>query len=87
MRVEMLLGMYVSSGEDCASAVKGKGKVGTLKRREKHPRFHKAFRQIGEEWNLKCKIVGDDEKLTSKSKIDLVRLPPCHPALKPHLQR
>ena len=33
------------------------------------------------------KIVGEDEKFTSKSKIDLVRLPPCHSALKPHLQR
>ncbi|KAK2189621.1 hypothetical protein NP493_101g08000 [Ridgeia piscesae] len=33
------------------------------------------------------KIVVEDEKLTSKSKIDLVRLPPCHSALKPHLQR
>ncbi|KAK2164990.1 hypothetical protein NP493_1387g00009 [Ridgeia piscesae] len=32
-------------------------------------------------------IVGEDEKLTSKSKIDLVRLPPCHSALKPHFQR
>ena len=33
------------------------------------------------------KIVGEEEKLTSKSKIDLVRLPPCHSALKPHIQR
>ena len=33
------------------------------------------------------KIVVEDEKLTSKSKIDLVRFPPCHSALKPHLQR
>ena len=88
---------------------KGSGKVGPLKKLEKHPRFHKAFRQLGEEWNLKShalkkleeftclmygqnhessmdglraklmrKIVGEDEKLTSKSKIDLVRLPPCH---------
>ena len=28
-----------------------------------------------------------DEKLTSKRKVDLARLPPCHPALKPHLQQ
>ena len=28
------------------------------------------------------KIVGEDEKLTSKPKVDLARLPPCHPALK-----
>jgi len=33
------------------------------------------------------KIMVEDEKLTSKSKIDLVRFPPCHSALKPHLQR
>ena len=33
------------------------------------------------------KIVGEDEKLTSKPKVDLARLPHCHPALKPHLQR
>ena len=32
------------------------------------------------------KIV-ESEKLTSKSKVDLARLPPCHSALKPHLQR
>jgi len=33
------------------------------------------------------KIMGEDEKLTSKSKIDLARLPPCHSVLKPHIQR
>ena len=33
------------------------------------------------------KIVGEDEKLTSKPKVDLARLPPCHPALNTHLQR
>ena len=33
------------------------------------------------------KIVGEDKKLTSKSKVDLARLPPCHSTLKPHLQR
>ena len=98
----------------------GRGKVGPLKKLEKHPRFHQAFRQLGEEWNLKyhvlkqleeftclmygqnressmdglratllCKIVVEDEKLISKSKTELVRLPPCHsvlsqlPAVKP----
>ena len=34
-----------------------------------------------------CKIVGEDEKLTSKLKVDLARLPPCHPALMSHIQR
>ena len=33
------------------------------------------------------KMVGEDEKLTSKSRVDLARLPPCHSALKPHIQR
>ena len=33
------------------------------------------------------KIEGEDKKLTSKSKIDLARLPSCHSALKPNLQR
>ena len=33
------------------------------------------------------KIVGEDEKLTSKPKVDLARLPLCHSALKPHLQQ
>lgn len=32
------------------------------------------------------KMVGDGEKLTSKSKVDLGRLPPCYSALKPHVQ-
>ena len=33
------------------------------------------------------KIVGENEKLISKSKIDLACLPPCPSALKSHLQR
>ena len=33
------------------------------------------------------KMVGEDEKLTSKSRVDLARLPPCHSALNPHIQR
>ena len=33
------------------------------------------------------RIVGEDEKLTSKLKVDLASLPPCHPALNPHLQQ
>ena len=59
--------------------------MGPLKKLEKKPRFHKAFIQFGA--NLLRKIVGEDEKLTSKSKVDLARLAPCHSALKPHLQR
>ena len=30
-------------------------------------------------------MVGENEKLTSKSKVDLARLPPCKSALKPHV--
>ena len=33
------------------------------------------------------KIVGEDQKLTSKPKVDLARLLPCHLALKPNIQR
>lgn len=33
------------------------------------------------------KMVGEDKKLTSKSKVDLARLPPCQSALEPHIQR
>ncbi|KAK5923027.1 hypothetical protein CgunFtcFv8_000033 [Champsocephalus gunnari] len=33
------------------------------------------------------KMVGQDDKLTAKSKVDLARLPPCYDALKPHVQR
>lgn len=113
-----LLGFYVFTGEDCTSSFKGKGKVGPLKKLEKNPRFHRAFQQLGEDWNVKphvlkeveqftClmygqnresyvdsvrikllrKMVGEDEKLTPKSKVDLARLPPCSSALKPHVQR
>jgi hypothetical protein len=39
-----LLGYYVFSGEDCTSAFKGKGKVTPLKKLQKYPRFHRAFR-------------------------------------------
>ena len=112
-----LLGYYVFSGEDCTSSFKGKGKVGPLKKLEKNPRFHKAFGELGDSWELNpevlrrvekftCvmyglgressvdivrakmlrKMVGEDKTLTSKSKVDLARLPPCHSALKPHIQ-
>lgn len=33
------------------------------------------------------KMVGESEKLTSKSKVDLSCLPPCCSAVKPHVQR
>ena len=39
-----MLGLYVFTGEDVTSAFKGKGKVGPLKKLQKHPRYHAAFR-------------------------------------------
>ena len=33
------------------------------------------------------KMVGEDEKLTTKSKVDLSRLPPCRDNLVPHINR
>ena len=33
------------------------------------------------------KMIGENDKLTSKSKVDLARLPPCHSALKQHVHR
>lgn len=39
-----LLGYYVFSGEDCTSALRGKGKVMPLKKLMKSPKHHNAFR-------------------------------------------
>ena len=33
------------------------------------------------------KMVGEDQKLASRSKVDLARLSPCRSVLKPHIQR
>ena len=33
------------------------------------------------------KMVGEDARLTAKSKVDLSRLPPCRDNLVPHIQR
>lgn len=33
------------------------------------------------------KIVGEDETLSSKSRVDFARLPPCQDSLIPHIQR
>ena len=43
---------------------KGRGKVGPVKTLEKHPMFHKASRQIGEEWNLKYHVLKQLEEFT-----------------------
>ena len=91
--------------------------VGPLKQLEKNPRFHKVFRHLSDNWNIKpqvlkqlelftclmygqsreslvdivhakllCKMVVEEEKLTSKSKVNQACLPPCHCALKLHVQ-
>ncbi|XP_033936002.1 LOW QUALITY PROTEIN: uncharacterized protein [Pseudochaenichthys georgianus] len=52
-----LLGFFVFSGEDCTSAFKGKGKVGPLKKQEKNPKFHRAFSQLGDNWNVKPEVL------------------------------
>jgi hypothetical protein len=110
-----LLRLYVFSTEDCTSSFKGK--VGPLKKLEKNPRFHNAFSQLGNNWNVNLKLlkqlehftcvmygqsretsvniirtkllhkmVGENKKLTSKSKFYLAHLPLCQSALKPHIQ-
>ena len=59
-----LMGCYVFSGEDCTSAFKGKGKMGPLRKLEKNPRFHSAFRQLGVEWNIQTQRVKQLEEFT-----------------------
>ena len=39
-----LLGLYVFTGEDVTSAFSGKGKVTPLKKLQKNPKYHNAFR-------------------------------------------
>ena len=41
-----LLGFYIFTGEECASSLKGKGKVTPLKKRLKTPRFHKVLGEV-----------------------------------------
>ena len=38
-------------------------------------------------WNHLKKMVGEDEQLTTKSKIDLSHLPPCRDNLIPYIRR
>ena len=56
--------MYVFSGEACTSAFKGEGKLGSLKKQEKKPSFHKAVMQLGEEWKLKSHVLKQLEEFT-----------------------
>ncbi|EDO31951.1 predicted protein [Nematostella vectensis] len=113
-----LLGLYVFTGEDATSAFKGKGKVGPLKKLQKHQKYQRSFSKLGMEWTLDgetmnelgaftClmygypreisvnmvrsiilgKMIGGNERLTIKSKVELSRLPPCRDNLVPHMQR
>ena len=52
-----LPGYCVFTGDDCTSSFKGKGKVGPPKKLEKNPRFHKAFRQMGDDRNIKAHVM------------------------------
>nr|XP_033967869.1 uncharacterized protein LOC117468025 [Pseudochaenichthys georgianus] len=59
-----LLGFYVFTGEDCTSAFKGKGKVNPLKKLEKTPKLHKAFRQLGADWMVTDELQEEMESFT-----------------------
>ena len=64
-----LLGYYVFSGEDCTSAFKGKGKVRPLKKLEKNPKFHKAFQQLGDDWDVDFFFSSSGYKLSLSSRL------------------
>ena len=75
-----LLGYCVFSGDDWTSSFKGKGKVRPHKQQlKKNSRFHKAFRQIGDDWNAKPQVMKQLEQFTypvyghiSKSSVNAV---------------
>ena len=51
--------------DDYTSSFKGKGKVRPHKKQlERNPRFHKAFRQIGDDWNVKTRVMKQLEQFT-----------------------
>ena len=116
--IVMLFWNYVFTGEDCTSAIKGKGKVGPLKKLQKNPRFLKTFQHLGEDWKVKSefheelekftylmygyqreknlnevgtmmltKMVGNDERINPKSRVNLSLFPPCVDAHRPHVDR
>uniref|UniRef100_UPI00358EA075 uncharacterized protein isoform X2 n=1 Tax=Myxine glutinosa TaxID=7769 RepID=UPI00358EA075 len=59
-----LLGFYVFTGEDCTSAFKGKGKVNPLKKLQKNPKLHNAFRQLGADWLVTDELQQEMESFT-----------------------
>ena len=45
-KCKMVLGLYVFTREDATSSFKGKGKIGPLKKLQRHPIHHEAFRYL-----------------------------------------
>ena len=71
----------VFTGDDFTSSFKGKGKVRPPKKLEKNPRFHKAFRRMGDDWNIKAHVMKQLEQFTylvyvhiSKSSVNAVHV-------------
>ena len=59
-----LLGLYIFTGEDANCAFKGKGKITPLKKFNRKPRYHSAFQQLGNEWNLSEDVIKHLERFT-----------------------
>ena len=75
-----LLRLNVFSGEDCTSAFKGKGKVGPLRKLEKNPKYHSAFRKLDDDSNVSPQLLKELEQFTCliygqsrESSVDVVR--------------
>ena len=76
-----VLDYCVFSGEDCTSSFKGKVKVRPPKKLERDPRFHKTLREIGDDWNVKSRVIKQLEQFTylvyghtSKSSVNAVHV-------------
>ena len=75
-----LLGLYVFTGEDCTSAVNGKGEVLPLKKLHKNPRYLQSFQQLGSDWKVSPDLYLQLEEFTlliygyhSESKLNTIR--------------
>ena len=62
--MRLFLGCMYSVEKTAPVPSKEKGKVGRLKKLEKKPRFHRAFMQLGEEWNFKSHVLKQLEEIT-----------------------
>ena len=56
------MGMHIFTGEDCTSALKGKGKIGLLKKMHKFPRLQKSFEELDLNWSLNPDTLNEVEK-------------------------